>query len=85
MTEKRDVEFLDELDENRMRGIKRTNWNEIIDSFLESDKRFCTITFKNLKERRNFLIAVRKRIKEDHVNLVYGNYSPGIRIYIAKS
>lgn len=82
------MEFLDELDLELMKRrsvAKGGRWIDDFRKFLETaEAQNAVITFPNEKERRNCksaLIAFKKRYDYD---LSYGNYGPGIKMWISK-
>ena len=81
-----EVEFLDELDPELMSelGLCRSAWTPIFRDFLDSDRNNCVITFKNSKDKRSCLQSLRNWKSRYGLNIVFGNYSPGDRIYIVK-
>ena len=83
-----EFEFLDELDESLMSEFGHNDswgkWVYIFRNFMKSDKRNCVITFKNKKERASCISSLNTWKNKHDIDLIIGNYSPGIRIYIVK-
>lgn len=80
-------EFLDELDPELMSELSDKTfgrWVSIFREFMESDKKNCLISFKNPAERRSCLNSLNKWKSKYKLNIIVGNYKPGIRIYIVK-
>lgn len=81
-------EFLDELDASLMKELKKRDegcWIDIFRAFMVSDMKNCVITFKNANERRNCLQSIRAWKQKYNIQITYGNYGPGLKIYIVKA
>lgn len=79
-------EFLDEIDQDQMKGKKEINrWACIVDEFVRNDKKYCLISFKNKKERNSCFTSMSKYIKVHDLDITIGNYGVGHKIYLAKA
>lgn len=84
--EKNNYDFLDELDASLMEDISRGGrWVDIFKEFMRDNRKYCVISFKNKSEKTSCLCSLRKLKKDKNLDLTFGNYGPGIKIYIAKA
>lgn len=73
-------EFMEELGNSRF-----SKWTYIFREFMKSDQRYCVLTFANMDEKNNCLASLRSWKSRYNLQITYGNYKPGIKIYIAKA
>ena len=82
------MEFLDELDPELMKRpsvARGGRWIDDFRTFLQSNEaQNAVITFPNEKERRNCKSALVSFKKRYNYDLSYGNYGPGIKMWISK-
>lgn len=88
MSNKVELEFLDELD-NDLMVARRANrsgvWVDIFRDFLTNEHKYVVISFKNTKERTTCVNSLRRFKQKYNLDFTFGNYGPGVRLYIAKS
>lgn len=81
-------EFVNELNPELMEELgnsKFSKWTYIFREFMKSDQRYCVLTFANTDEKNSCLTSLRSWKSRYNLQITYGNYKPGIKIYIAKA
>lgn len=81
----KNYEFLDELDLSLVEEPRKGKWVPIFKEFMKSDKKNCIVSFKNEDERKSCKASLMAMKRKHGIQIVYGNYGPGIRIYISKA
>lgn len=83
--EKTNYEFLDELDLSLIQTSKREKWVGIFKEFMESDQKYCLISFANEQERKLCKASLGRLKRKNNLQIVYGDYGNRIQIYISKA
>lgn len=79
------VEFVDAIDESLIEMRKTGGiWVDIFREFLQNDAKYVVLSFKNNEDRNSCKCSLTQFRNNNNVDLTWGNYGPGIKLYIAK-
>ena len=86
-TKRVEFEFVDELDKDLIEASKTGGiWVDIFREFMANeDAKNVILTFKSTADRASCKNSLRQFKQKYNLDYTYGNYGPGIKLYIVKA
>ena len=87
-TNRVEMEFVNELDPSLIKAAREKGgvWVDIIKQFINDENaKNVVLTFKNEADRKMCKSCLHAYKKKHNLDIVFGNYGPGIKIYISKA
>lgn len=63
---------------------ERNTWASKFEEFMNSDSKYAIFSFSNMNERKACKNALRAFKKKNNIDITFGDYGPGIKVYVAK-